>query len=138
MKVVVKALPDWMLRREKRRSVAYEVGNVTSVPPCTLASEDAQDMRRLRSSVGRSLHRERFRFDTAFDDANVDSRKFIQSGRTGAQVLRVLWTRRCSLGDGAGLQGLGAKVVLLVVIDMNFKDPCKWGNGDFSVMNSIY
>ena len=41
MKVVLKALPDWMLRREKRRSVAYGVCNVASVPPCTLASEDA-------------------------------------------------------------------------------------------------
>ena len=64
MIVVLKALPDWMLRREKWRSAAL-LGH--SGPQRTGV--------RLRSSFGRALHL------TPFDDADVDSKKFIQSGK---------------------------------------------------------
>ena len=64
MKVVLEALPDWLLRREKWRSAAL-LGH--SGPRRTGV--------RLRSSFGRALH------PTPFDDADVDSKKFIQSGK---------------------------------------------------------
>jgi len=74
------------MRREKRRSAAL-LGH--SGPRSTGV--------RLRSSFGRSLHL------TTFDDAMVDSRKFIQSGKVSPGAS----------GWGAGLQGHLAKVGLL-------------------------
>jgi len=102
VKIDLKALPDWMLRCEKWQSASL-LGH--SGPRRTRV--------RLRSSFGRAYASANASVRPLIDDAKVDSKMCIQSGK----VLRVLWTRRCSLGDGAGLQGLTAEVVLLVVID---------------------
>jgi len=81
-KVVVKALPDWLMRREKRQSAAL------------LGRSGTRRTRvQLRSSLGHAWHL------TPFDDADVDSMMFIQSGKVaparlgGAPGCRVIWLK---------------------------------------------